>query len=278
MTHSIAIGPVILPGVVLAALTALLSARVVLTRYRTSSPDTVNWILDRGSLALFVAFATWKLWPVLRWWQEIIQDPVILLRLPGGRGGVIAGAVVAAVILVPGVVRDRRRWIPAAAAALALTVGFVIGTTLVGAIASTEGGTGSQFDTELTAEFLSGESQTLLSEDMPTVITFWASWCGPCRAELPVKKRFSVENSESVRFVSVNMTRTEQSLRTVRSFVADHGIEYPVAIDSDGGLTNRFAIRGTPTTIIVDANGSVTARWTGPSSLDRLERAAASAR
>jgi hypothetical protein len=95
---------------------------------------------------------------------------------------------------------------------------------------------------------------------------------------LPVKKRFYVENMDDVRFVSVNMTRTEHSLATVRSFVADHGVDYPVALDGDGDLTNRFAVRGTPTTLIIAPDGSVTARWTGPTSLDRLERATASAR
>lgn len=302
MDTTIVLGPVVVPGVLIAIITALLFSRIALTRLSKSSEEAVRWILDRGTTALFLAFIVWKVWPIVPWWSEIVDDPAILLRIPGGSTGVLLGAVAAAIVIAPGIVmrRDLRR--PAAIAALALAVGFAAGSAVVNTIAST---TATQRGASTapaadTAEFLDGSTAPLLSSERPTVITFWASWCGPCRAELPIKKRFyeeyaaggtlgALQSEETgsggdgdidddddsmrrVRFVSVNMTNTESSVAAVGTYVEEHAIRYPVALDRSGALASAFAVRGTPTTIVLDSSGSVIARWTGPSSYDRLVR------
>ena len=105
------------------------------------------------------------------------------------------------------------------------------------------------------------------------MITFWATWCGPCRAELPVKKAFHSQYGDQVHFVAVNMTNSEASVAEVERYVIEEDLAYPIALDASGRLARAFGVRGTPTTIVIDGEGHVVARWMGASSIDRLRRA-----
>jgi thiol-disulfide isomerase/thioredoxin len=276
MSTSLAVGPFLIPGFILAVIPGYLAFRFVLSRMAQAFPEETAWVRDKGPSALLIAFLLWKLWPVFQWWPEISVDPIVLLRLPGGRSGSTAGAVGALVYLGIGVIRHRRRVVPLAASVSGLAVGFLFGLALLQTAApdhTIPAGTNIQ---HLQVEYLAsgGESSPLSRySDRPTVITFWATWCGPCRAELPVKKRFYDEHKDVVNFVAVNMTATESSPAAVLNYVEKNGIVYPVALDRSGSLSNLFTIRGTPTTIVLATDGSISSRWTGPTSLDRINRA-----
>lgn len=283
MASTVSLGPVVVPGIVIALIIGFVAARIVLSRFAGSHSEAVSWVMDRGMNAFILGFIVWKIWPIFRWWDAIVSDPVVLLRTPGGLFGTIAGVLAAVAVVLPGLFRDRRRLLPTVSTVLGFTVGTLIGIAVINTIVDTPMSAGTPITTDLTVTSLSGERLDLIeSSDSAaplgpnrgsTVLTFWATWCGPCRSELPVKKAFYTEHAEEVRFIAVNMTPTESSITAVKRYVTDHDIDYPVVLDQDGSVAAAFGVRGTPTTVVVDADGVVVARWTGPSSYDRLVRA-----
>jgi thiol-disulfide isomerase/thioredoxin len=108
-----------------------------------------------------------------------------------------------------------------------------------------------------------------------TVLNFWATWCPPCRAETPdLGRAFAQLNGRGVEFLAVDTTETAPIVKT---FVAAKGVAYPVAL-ADAKLYNAFGISYIPTTIVLDANGIVRARWVGEIKPAQLAQYVAAAR
>lgn len=105
-----------------------------------------------------------------------------------------------------------------------------------------------------------------------TVVNFWGSWCPPCRVEVPELQDLADANP-AVAVVGVALRdRAEQA----EQFRADEGITYPSIDDPDGELAVAFRewpLRSTPATVLVDADGRVAAAYSGPVSVEDLQRA-----
>jgi thiol-disulfide isomerase/thioredoxin len=228
-----------------------------------------------------IGFLVWKLYPLVPWWSAVLEDPIRLLRLPGGRVGTLLGALAAGATLAPYLLRRRQALRPALVSMLASALGAVIALGAIQALATPPMAGDSSSVLALTGQTLSHRQESaevpVVSDTVPTVVTFWATWCGPCRAELPVKKAAFENSGDSFQMVSVNMTHTEGTTDHVRRYVAEHDIQYPVFLDTHGELASRMGVRGTPTTIVFASDGRVLDRWMGPSTLGRLNRAVADA-
>ena len=285
MPDAITLGPLAVPPTLAVALFALLAgwfSLKIIERRQPESAAEVRDFRDRVSSALLVGFLVWKLYPLLPWWSAIVDDPVRLLRLPGGRVGTVLGTIAASAVLLPRLIRRPSMLRPAIVAVFTSALGALItvGALQALVIPSVSPDAGAVF--AMTGKTLSHHDDAavpVVSDSVPTVVTFWATWCGPCRAELPVKKA-AFENSadNTYRMVSVNMTHTEGTIDQVETYVMEHEIEYPVFLDTRGELSSRMGVRGTPTTIVFGPDGTVRARWMGPSTLGRLNRAVADAR
>lgn len=94
-----------------------------------------------------------------------------------------------------------------------------------------------------------------------TVVNFWASWCGPCRAETPNLESVAKQTASSgVKFVGVNV---KDSRAAAQAFLRDHGVTYPSLYDDDGSLAARWPIAvGLPSTVVLDRQGRIAARFT----------------
>jgi cytochrome oxidase Cu insertion factor (SCO1/SenC/PrrC family) len=86
------------------------------------------------------------------------------------------------------------------------------------------------------------------------LINFWATWCGPCRAEMPLLERLYRRAAGQVVVLGVDQ---EESAGDVRSFVHSAGVTYPIVLDTDGTVAFRYQIIGTPTTYFVDRFGVI---------------------
>ncbi len=281
MPDAITLGPLAVPPGLLTLVIAV-TATLIFISYvvpRLTSATEAEQIARVVTRALLLAFITWKLWPLFGWWQDVVAQPTMLLRVPGGRGGLVAGIIVAASVIAHALYRRR---ITVKPVAMTGTVGLVL-FFFTTAVVSAVGGQPDPFDpSELAGElsrieFLDKNGSTRVHGDItlerPVVLTFWATWCGPCRAELPIKHRFYRENNESVDYIAVNMTRSERSVETISRFVEENEMVYPIALDTEGRLASIFGVRGTPTTVVVATDGTVSDRWMGASPLDRLNRA-----
>jgi thiol-disulfide isomerase/thioredoxin len=94
-----------------------------------------------------------------------------------------------------------------------------------------------------------------------TVVNFWASWCGPCRAETPNLEAVAKQTAPSgVRFVGVNV---KDSRASAASFLRDKGVTYPSLYDDDGSLAASWPIAvGLPSTVVLDRQHRIAARFT----------------
>ena len=89
----------------------------------------------------------------------------------------------------------------------------------------------------------------------PVVVNVWAAWCGPCRVELPVFQRASLDWGKRVAFLGVDLRDNRGSARKLLSQIP---LTYPSYEDPDGKIANGYHLVGTPSTIYYDASGKQT--------------------
>jgi peroxiredoxin len=95
----------------------------------------------------------------------------------------------------------------------------------------------------------------------PVVLTFWASWCRPCREEAPfLQAAWRSYGPEGVRFVGVDH---RDSRDAARSFERAAAITFPSVFDARGDLSGRYGLVGLPTTFVIGADGRIAYRITG---------------
>ena len=112
-----------------------------------------------------------------------------------------------------------------------------------------------------------------LAGDVPVLINFWATWCGPCVKEIPVLR--DLHASGDVRVVSINIDEGGES--DVRDFVRRHGIEYDVLM-GEVGMVPRYGSYSIPYTLVLDGDLNVRALHRTAVSASTLERDVSAAR
>ncbi|WP_448642172.1 TlpA family protein disulfide reductase [Geodermatophilus sp. URMC 63] len=103
---------------------------------------------------------------------------------------------------------------------------------------------------------------------VPTVVNLWASWCGPCREELPLVQQFADAAAGRVHVVGVI---SKDGVPQADSFAGDAGVTFPSAYDRDGELMDALGVNVLPFTYLVDADGALVFTQVGPvASVDEL--------
>ena len=101
-----------------------------------------------------------------------------------------------------------------------------------------------------------------------TVLNFWATWCPPCRGEMPELNSFAAQHGGEVAFYAVNLRETPD---TVGKFFSNQGLSMPVLLDRDGSLGRKFQVNLIPTTLIMDGQGMIVFRKSGQVTQTELE-------
>jgi len=116
--------------------------------------------------------------------------------------------------------------------------------------------------TDFTLETLDGKSVSLASYRGSLVfLSFWATWCGPCKQELPSAQAL-YEKLKAKGFLIVAVDVMEGN-KTVTDFVKANGMTFPVLLDTDGKVGGQYDARNIPTNYIVDRKGKILARIVG---------------
>lgn len=94
----------------------------------------------------------------------------------------------------------------------------------------------------------------------PVVLNFWASWCGPCKSEMPDFDQFYAKYGEDIHFVMVNATDgSRETVDTASAFIAEQGYSFPVYYDTEYDASITYNVTGLPTTYFIDAEGYLVA-------------------
>jgi cytochrome c biogenesis protein CcmG/thiol:disulfide interchange protein DsbE len=106
----------------------------------------------------------------------------------------------------------------------------------------------------------------------PVLINFFASWCEPCRGEMPDLVKLNEKYGGQVAFYGVNLTATEGGdLKELRQFLRQYHVTYPILLDKEGQAVHQYKILGIPTTLTLDKNGVIVDRMTGALNETNLE-------
>jgi cytochrome c biogenesis protein CcmG, thiol:disulfide interchange protein DsbE len=95
----------------------------------------------------------------------------------------------------------------------------------------------------------------------PAVVHIWAAWCGPCRAEMPVMQRVSLDFGKQVAFIGVDLRDNREAART---FLRKIPVTYPSYDDPSGQVYNAEGLAGVPSTLFYDRRGRQTFVHQGP--------------
>jgi thiol-disulfide isomerase/thioredoxin len=141
----------------------------------------------------------------------------------------------------------------------ALTMGL-----LVGAFGCPESGRPAE---DFSLQPVGGGKAVNLSalKGKPTLVIFWATWCPPCRREVPVLKELYVKYGTRLNMlgVAVNFRQTQQDVAT---FGQANGIQYPLLWDADNTAADHYCVSGIPSLVLVDSQGIVRYRGNAISS------------
>jgi len=93
------------------------------------------------------------------------------------------------------------------------------------------------------------------------VVNFWATWCPPCRAEMPSMQRaWQALQDQDVMMLAIHVGGNEDK---IWSFVGDYELDFPILIDPDSAVADAWPMKGLPSTFVVDPQGRIAYRAIG---------------
>ena len=114
-----------------------------------------------------------------------------------------------------------------------------------------------------------GEAASWPDDGTPVVVNLWASWCTPCRKEMPAFDEVSRRLDGEVTIVGVT---DERDLDAARGAAEESGVTYPLLVDEDQTVLVDLGVTGLPGTVFVDAEGNVVGRHLGAMTASDLEQ------
>lgn len=238
--------------------------------------------------SIFCGFLIWKGSQLLLEPKLMIESPLSLLYFTGGTKGLILGTLGALIYLI---FKARK---------LEITNLMVLQSTLVFAFAVMSGSfllnlflneDKPKVNTVSTKTVEIGlqegnkapdfQLKTLDDADVKlsdlrgkkVILNFWATWCPPCKAEIPHMRNFYVSSDKSkVEILAINLTTSEKNPKNVKGFIKDRNVTFPVLLDKDGDVGVQYQAITIPTSYLIDSQGIVRKKIVGPMDKDMMNQ------
>jgi len=149
---------------------------------------------------------------------------------------------------------SRAQWNVLIVVILVAGAAWTIASRVPGALATRERARRATPDISLPT--LDGGTFTLSRQlGKPVIVNFWAMWCPPCRAELPAfEEVYKNHRDDGLVIVGVDVAEPQD---VVTQFVADMGLTFPIALDSDGEALALYRVQGLPATLFIGRDGTI---------------------
>lgn len=107
----------------------------------------------------------------------------------------------------------------------------------------------------------------------PVILNFWATWCPPCRSELPAFDKLYRQYGNEVSFMMIDLTDGyRETVEGVKKFISENGYTFPVYYDTEGSAAEAYNVSSIPFTVAVGRNGNIVGTHLGAMSEAALEK------
>ncbi|WP_442598212.1 peroxiredoxin family protein [Neobacillus sp. D3-1R] len=119
---------------------------------------------------------------------------------------------------------------------------------------------------DFTLTTLTGETVKLSDfKGKKVILNFWATWCPPCKAEMPHMQNFYEGNKENgIEIVAVNLTSMDSGRKEIEAFVQEYGLTFSIPLDEEGNIGMQYQAFTIPTSYIIDTKGIIIKKIVGP--------------
>ncbi|CAM3742256.1 peroxiredoxin family protein [Mesobacillus zeae] len=105
------------------------------------------------------------------------------------------------------------------------------------------------------------------------LLNFWATWCPPCRAEMPyMEEMFKEHKNEGYEIVAVNMTSSEKNKGNIEPFVKEYGLTFTIPLDEKGEISTLYEVMAYPTSYFIDSDGIIRSKSIGGMKKEFMEK------
>ncbi|WP_255508001.1 peroxiredoxin [Lysinibacillus sp. BW-2-10] len=130
-----------------------------------------------------------------------------------------------------------------------------------------------QIAPNFTLPTLDGETLTLADlKGKKVILNFWATWCPPCKEEMPHLQNYYDKYAEkdNVEIVAVNLTYTDRTIEDVRNFANGYNLTFPILLMEEEGINQTYQVLTIPSTFMIDSDGRIQKHIVGPLDQDAL--------
>ena len=107
----------------------------------------------------------------------------------------------------------------------------------------------------------------------PVVLNFWASWCGPCKSEMPDFEKAYQKYKDEISFLMVNLTDgSRETVEKASAHVKEQGYSFPVYYDTMSEAAMTYGVYSIPTSYFIDKEGNIIAHAQGAIDKENLEK------